>query len=277
MALHSKEDVREFWDRASCGEDLYLASETREGYAAQAEQRYRLEPYILPFADFPRWKDRKVLEIGVGLGADHQKFAEAGAVLSGIDLTEQAVSHTRRRFALLGLASELATGDAENLPFDDGTFDLVYSWGVIHHSPDTSRAASEILRVLRPGGAFRVMIYHRWSIIGFMLWLRYGLLAGRPGRSLNDLYAHHLESPGTKAYGRAEARRLFEGAENVSIRTVLTHGDLLEGEAGQRHRGRLLDLARRIWPRGLIRAVLPGAGLFMLIEGRKPPAATSET
>ncbi len=266
----SKTNVRDFWDRAACGEDLYLTSETTDGYAGQAARRYELEPYILPFADFGRWTGRKVLEVGVGLGADHQRFAEAGAVLWGIDLTDQAVQHTARRFQLQGLHSTLATGDAENLDFPDNGFDLVYSWGVIHHSPDTARAAREILRVLQPGGEFRVMIYNRYSMIGLMLWLRYALLAGRPLRSLDDVYAHHLESPGTKAYTRDGAARLFADAEGLRIQTVLTHGDLLEGEAGQRHRGALLTVARRLWPRGLIRTLFPNAGLFMLISGRKP-------
>jgi SAM-dependent methyltransferase len=265
----SKGNVRDFWDRAACGEDLYLTSETVEGYASQAKRRYQLEPYILPFADFGRWSGQKVLEVGMGLGADHQKFAEAGAELWGIDLTEQAVQHTARRLELLGLQSTLTTGDAENLDFPNDAFDMVYSWGVIHHSPDTARAAREILRVLRPGGSFRVMIYNKFSVIGVMLWLRYALFAGRPLRSLDDVYAHHLESPGTKAYTSTEAALLFDGAEDLRIETVLTHGDLLEGEAGQRHRGALLWVARRIWPRRLIRAVFPRSGLFMLISGRK--------
>lgn len=265
-----KTDVREFWDRAACGEELYLTSVTSDGYAGQAARRYELEPYIVPFADFKRWAGRKVLEVGVGLGADHQRFAEAGAELWGIDLTEQAVRHTARRLELFGLQSTLATGDAENLDFPDNSFDLVYSWGVIHHSPDTGRAAREIMRVLRAGGEFRVMVYNRHSMIGLMLWLRYALFAGRPLRALDDVYAHHLESPGTKAYTREGAALLFQGAEELRIETVLTHGDLLEGEAGQRHRGLLLSVARRLWPRALIRTLFPTAGLFMLISGRKP-------
>ena len=123
--------------------------------------------------------------------------------------------------------------------------------------------------MLRQGGQARVMIYHRRSLVGFMLWLRYALLAGRPWRSLNDVFAHHLESPGTKAYSLAEARRLFRGFASVRIRTVLTHGDLLESDVGQRHRGWLLSLAKRLWPRALLRVACPRRGLFMLIEATK--------
>ena len=113
------------------------------------------------------------------------------------------------------------------------------------------------------------MIYHKWSMVGLMLWLRYALLAGKPWRGLRSIYAAHLESPGTKAYSVAEARRLFAAFGEVRIRTVPTHGDLLESGAGQRHGGLALSLARRIWPRRLIRYLFPKAGLFMLIEARK--------
>jgi SAM-dependent methyltransferase len=272
--LSTKFAVKEFWDRASCGEDLYLHGEARESYRAQADSRYRLEPYIEGFAGFDGTRGKRVLEIGVGLGADHQRFAEAGADLHGVDLTPRAIEHTTRRLSLFGLRSSLAVGDAENLPFPAGQFDLVYSWGVLHHTPDTPRAFQEVLRVLKPGGQARIMIYNTWSMVGLMLWVRYGLLRLRPWMTLREVYDRHLESPGTKAYTRSGAMALMKGFERVRIRTVLTHGDLLTSEAGQRHRGAALSIAKAIWPRWLIRRMLPGAGLFMLIEGTKPAAAT---
>ena len=94
----------------------------------------------------------KVLEIGVGLGADHHQFAAAGAELFGIDLTERAIAHTQHRLTVFGLKSDLAVGDAENLNFPDESFDKVYSWGVLHHSPDTPKAIAEVWRVLKRGG-----------------------------------------------------------------------------------------------------------------------------
>ncbi|AUB83857.1 class I SAM-dependent methyltransferase [Candidatus Thiodictyon syntrophicum] len=265
----AKDAVHAFWDQAACGEALYLADVDRAGYLAQAQTRYRLEPYIRDFAGFEAARGLRVLEIGVGLGADHQEFAAAGADLWGIDLTERAVAHTRRRLAAFGLASRLAVGDAENLEFPAETFDLVYSWGVLHHSPDTPKAIAEVWRVLKPGGCARIMIYHRWSLVGLMLWARYALLGLRPWLSLTEVYARYLESPGTKAYSVREARALCADFREVRIATVLTHGDLLESDAGQRHRGALLTLARKVWPRGLIRRLWPNAGLFMLIEARK--------
>lgn len=264
-----KQEVHAFWNEASCGEALYLNGKDREGFASQSRQRYELEPYILDFAQFEASRGKKVLEIGVGLGADHQKFSEAGAELYGIDLTERAVAHTRNRLACFGLESRLEVGDAEHLTFDDASFDLVYSWGVLHHSPDTPRAISEVWRVLKPGGTCKIMIYHKWSMVGLLLWLRYALLTLRPFTSLRTIYSRHLESPGTKAYSTAEAKALFKAFSEVSIHTVLTHGDLLESGAGQRHQGAILSIGRKVWPRKLIRKLFPKAGLFMLIEARK--------
>jgi len=264
-----KQEVRDFWNEASCGERLLLDAADKSGYREQMAKRYSLEPFIEGFAGFDYARDLDVLEIGVGLGADHQRFAEAGARLTGIDLTNRAVEHTKNRFDLLGLRSDLRVGDAEALPFADESFDVVYSWGVLHHSPDTPRTIDEVWRVLRQGGTAKVMIYHKHALVGYMLWLRYALLAGKPWRTLDDIYASHLESPGTKAYTVNEARRLCRRFSEVGITIVLTHGDLLESEAGQRHRGWLLSLAKRLWPRKLLRRAMSGHGLFMLIEARK--------
>ena len=179
------------------------------------------------------------------------------------------MEHTQRRLALFGLSSGLAVGDAERLSFEDKTFDIVYSWSVPHHSPDTPRAVSEVYRVLKPGGKALIMVYHKWSMVGVMLWIRYALLAGRPWRGLRSIYAEHLESPGTKAYSYSEARDIFSRFSSVTMSTPLSHGDLLDSEVGQRHRGLVLRIAKSIWPRWLIRLIFPRAGLFMLIEAAK--------
>ena len=147
-----KQQVHDFWNEASCGENLYLPGLDREAYEAQARKRYELEPYILEFADFDITKALRVLEIGVGLGADHRRFAQSGADLYGIDLTERAVEHTQRRLATFGLSSRLASGYAEQLDFPDEYFDRVYSLGVLHHSPDTPKAVAEVWRNLKQGG-----------------------------------------------------------------------------------------------------------------------------
>jgi len=271
MSTEAKQAVQDFWERASCGEEAYArGGSLRERLEAHARTRYELEPCIRQFARFESGRGLDVLEVGVGMGADHLEWARhMPRSLSGIDLTERGIAHTATRLALYGLRSDLRVADAENLPFPDASFDLVYSWGVLHVTPDTPRAVREVLRVLRPGGVARVMIYHAHSMVGYMLWLRYALLAGRPWRSLADVYAHHLESPGTKAYSPAEARSMFSEFSQVDIRTVLCFGDLLQGAAGQRHRGPLLTLAKRLYPRAAIRRLLPGHGLTMLIEATR--------
>lgn len=265
-----KKKVFDFWDEASCGEDMLLSHANKAGYTQQTLQRYFLEPYIEDFAEFSSYKGKKVLEIGIGLGADHQKFAENGATLFGVDLTQRAIEHVTRRFEIFDLSSSLSVGDAENLEFESEMFDLVYSWGVIHHTPDTTRAIEEIFRVLKPGGRAKIMIYHKWSMIGFMLWLRYGLLRLRPFTSLSKIYSLYLESPGTKAYTVTEGYELFSKFHNISIDTVLTHGDLLTSKAGQRHKGIFLNIARAIWPRFFLRRFLSKSGLFMLVDAEKP-------
>lgn len=264
-----KKQEKEFWEDASCGERLYLDTPSKEGYLKHLQKRYELEPEILTFAQFEKHMGHNVLEIGLGLGADHQKWAEAGAFLFGADITRRAVEHTKRRFDLLGLTARLQVADAENLPLQDNTFDLVYSWGVLMCTPDTPKAIREVYRVLKPGGTAKIMIYHKYSMVGYMLWLRYALLGGKPFTPLLDIYMKYLESPGTKAYSVEEARKLFMDYEIESINTFLTHGDLLTSGAGQRHQGFLLTLARLIWPQQLIRGLFPRHGLFMTIEARK--------
>jgi len=265
-----KSAVGDFWEQASCGEVYAEGDSERERFEAQARSRYAMEPFIFSFARFAEGAGKDVLEIGVGMGADHVEWAKAGPrSLAGVDLTRRAVEHTRARLALYGLSSSVQTADAEHLPFADASFDLVYSWGVLHHTPDTPRAIREVWRVLRPGGTARVMVYNRHSLVGYMLWARYALLRGRPLAGLDRVYAEHLESPGTKAYTPAGIRTLFQGFSRVATSVELSNGDLLEGEAGQRHRGPLLALARRLWPRPLIRRAFARQGLFLLVEAVK--------
>jgi ubiquinone/menaquinone biosynthesis C-methylase UbiE len=266
---HEKLAVQEFWNRRSCGE-VYADGETStEKLDAQARARYALEPYIFGFARFSDGRGRDVLEIGVGMGADHLQWAKSSPrSLTGIDLTPRAIEHTRARLDAYGLTSRLECADAEHLPFPDNSFDIVYSWGVLHHSPDTPRAIDEVYRVLRPGGVARVMIYHYWSITGYLLWLRYGMFRGR---SLTHVYAKYLESPGTKAYTIEQAENMFRRFKAVFAHSQLSFGDLLQGEVGQRHRGPLLTLAKTLWPRPVIRRLLSKHGLMLLVEARKSP------
>jgi ubiquinone/menaquinone biosynthesis C-methylase UbiE len=264
-----KAEVREFWDAASCGEIYAEGLSVEQRFRKHAEARYRLEPYIRGFARFEEGAGQDVLEIGVGMGADHLEWASSGPRrLVGVDLTPRAVAWTTQRLATYGFTSELEEGDGEHLPFPDDSFNIVYSWGVLHHSPDTSAAFCEAHRVLRPGGTLRAMIYHRPSIVGLMLWARYALATGHPARGLTDVYARHLESPGTKGYTVAEARRLVAPFGACEIRSAVSFADLLLGEVGQRHASRGITIAKGLWPRPLIRR-LPALGLLLLIEAKK--------
>jgi SAM-dependent methyltransferase len=265
-----KAQVSDFWDEKSCGE-VYAAGESEWSYyESHMRARYKLEPYIFDFAKFPEGKGKDVLEIGVGMGADHVEWARSQPrSLTGIDLTPRAVAHTKKRINVYGLKSEVQVGDAENMLFDDSSFDVVYSWGVLHHSPNTSAAVREVYRVLRTGGTARIMIYHKYSLTGYMLWARYGLLRRRPFRSLEEIYAHHLESPGTKAYSVEETREIFRGFSKVCIRPQLSFGDLLKGAVGQRHGGTVLTIAKILWPRWLLKRLFTNHGLCLLIEARK--------
>jgi hypothetical protein len=113
------------------------------------------------------------------------------------------------------------------------------------------------------------MIYQRRSVVAYMLWLRYALLTARPGRGFDALLAEHLESPGTKGYSLAEAHELFAAFAETTVTVQLNHGDLLLGQAGQRHQGPLLGLARALWPRWLVRNLLGNHGLYLLITATK--------
>lgn len=265
-----KTQVKDFWDEKSCGEVYASGQSEREYYDTHASVRYDLEPYIRDFARFNEGREKDILEIGVGMGGDHVEWAKSQPrSLTGIDLTPRAIEHTRKRLAVYGLRSDVRVGDAENLPFTDSSFDIVYSWGVLHHSPDTPTAVNEVHRVLRPGGISRIMIYHTYSLTGYMLWLRYGLLRLRPFCSLGEIYAKFLESPGTKAYSVAEAREMFSQFSDVSVSILLNFGDLLQGSVGQRHQGTLLSVAKKLWPRWLLKRLFKNHGLYLLIEARK--------
>jgi ubiquinone/menaquinone biosynthesis C-methylase UbiE len=269
-ASNLKNRVRDFWNAKSCGETYATGKSEREYYESHSKARFSLEPYIIPFAGFHEGQGKDVLEVGVGMGADHVEWAKSKPrSLTGIDITPRAIEHTRRRLAIYGLKSDIRIADAEHLPFDPDSFDLVYSWGVLHHSPNTSQGVAEVFRVLRPSGTARIMIYHKYSLTGYMLWLRYALLAGRPYLSLAHIYANYLESPGTKAYTIGEARSMFSQFSQVKIKTQLSFGDLLEGSVGQRHTDTLLTVAKHLWPRPLLRRAFKNHGLMQLIEARK--------
>jgi ubiquinone/menaquinone biosynthesis C-methylase UbiE len=226
-----KERVKAHWEDAPCGTSTTDAAPNTDRFFAEVErERYRLEPYIPAFAEFERWAGRRVLEVGVGLGTDFVRFVRAGADAVGVDLTEAAVESVRRRLSQEGLEAEVLVADAEALPFEDASFDLVYSYGVLHHTPATERAVAEVRRVLRPDGEARIMLYSRRSWLALGAWVRWGLGRGRPWHSISRVLAEHLESPGTKAYTASELDDLFAGFSSVRyVRNVTPYDRRVAG------------------------------------------------
>lgn len=162
--LPLKKRVQEFWQNAPC--DSWFTHEpigTRRFFEELDLHRYRVHPHLLSAIDLHKTQGMRVLEIGCGCGSEAERFARAGASYTGLDLTHAAVALTQERFRQAQLPGSFIQGDAENLPFDDASFDLVYSHGVLHHTPDTARAVRELYRVLAPGGRAVVMLYHRNS------------------------------------------------------------------------------------------------------------------
>lgn len=253
----AKVAVQKYWDSAPCGSrEPGVSPEDPEFFRSHARIRYEREPEILPFADFEAWKGRQVLEIGVGMGADFVRFRKAGAHSAGIDLSRESLKLARRNAAVNQVTPVVTNADAESLPFADRSFDLVYSWGVLHHTPDTARALDEVHRVLKPSGQFRIMLYHRRSLAALQCYLRYGLLGGRPFAPLSELIASHIQCPGAKAYTKDEIRRLFHRFRDVTVTPSVTVYDVRFGR-------------RRFAPRWMLNLVPSGLGWFLLISGRK--------
>jgi SAM-dependent methyltransferase len=258
-----KEDVRNFWNADPCG-TRYL--EEREDFEAHARARYALEPYIFEFAKFKDARGLKVLEVGVGMGADYLEWLKAGAVATGVDFSSASIARARQRCELAGFTPDLRVADAEKLPFVDDSFDVVYSYGVMHHSPDTAQCVREARRVLKPGGQARIMVYHHRSLTGAMLWLRYGLLRGK---SLRQSVFDHLESPGTKTYTAAEGRLLMQGFREVETRLVFSPGDLLLNRPSAKFQSAFYRMVWKFYPRTIVRLLGWRWGLFLLITGTK--------
>lgn len=266
------EDIYSFWNNESSGEIYVKNLKNSEYYEKEKNDRYNLEPYILKLAKFNEAKNKDVLEIGVGMGADHEMLAlNKPKKLIGIDLTKRAINHVKKRFRYLKLKSDLKVQNAEELSFENDSFDFIYSWGVIHHSSQPLKIIEETYRVLRKGGIARIMIYNKYSIVGFMLWIRYALLKMKIFTSLNTIYDLYLESPHTKAYTINEARKLFYQYKTIKINIVTSFGDLLMGEVGARHNGKILMFFKKIFPRKLIKFISDkfNLGLYMFIEAEK--------
>jgi SAM-dependent methyltransferase len=175
-----KRAVQSFWNVHPCGAKFTTYQPgTPEFFRAVEEHRYRLEPHISEMAAFREAKGKRVLEIGCGLGTDGAQFAQAGANYVGMDLSAASVVLAGRNLQQRGVPANCLVSDAEALPFADCTFDVVYSHGVLHHTPNLPAAVAEVHRVLRPGGRAIVMMYHKASLnyyLGILFLRRLGAL-----------------------------------------------------------------------------------------------------
>lgn len=166
IVWHSNHTLQrvEFWSLNQPGTKFAKAAPgTPEFFTEVEQQRYSLEPHILEMARFDNWAGKDVLDVGCGIATDGVRFARAGARYVGIDRSPVALELAERRFQLEGLNGSIIQGSATELPFDDESFDLIWSHGVIHHIAATDVAVQEFHRVLRPGGIATVMLYHRRS------------------------------------------------------------------------------------------------------------------
>jgi ubiquinone/menaquinone biosynthesis C-methylase UbiE len=227
--LNLNERVRSYWEQEPCGTGESIAGDLEPGslgwFERIEEHRYAVEPFIHQVAQFTRHRGKTVLEVGVGAGTDHLQWARAGCDCFGVDLTDAGIETTRKRLKCYGFESRLQRIDAERLPYADATFDVVYSWGVVHHSERPEQIVAEIRRVLKPGGAFIGMVYGRRSLLVLKLWVRQALLKGHPWRSPADVVWNHVESPGTKAYTAGEVRRLLGDFSSVALKPFITTYD----------------------------------------------------
>ena len=275
-----KKRVQSHWEEETCGIRYGEGDDRLAWFRRIAQTRYELEPYIREFARFNQAAGKSVLEIGVGAGSDFLEWCRNADHATGVDLTEAGIGLTRERLTLEGIPDarfSLREADAEALPFAEGSFDIVYSWGVLHHTPQTEQAYREVLRVLKPGGQMQTMMYHVRSWTAVMLYLRHGLAKGRLGLGLRRAVFQRLESPGTKAYSMQEAKALMEavGFKEIRVSTRLGPGDLLLIKPSAKYQAWPYQLAWRLWPRPLIRLLGDRFGLYLLIEGMKTKGSAS--
>jgi len=210
------ERVREYWDNRPCNiRHSPKPVGTREYFDEVETRKYFVEPHILRFAEFERWRGKRVLEIGCGIGTDTMNFARNGASVTAVDISEKSLEIARKRAEVNGLADRIRFfhGSAEQLDqvVRPEAFDLIYSFGVIHHTPHPDRVLEQIRNYVRPGSSMKVMVYNRYSWKVFWILLTYGKCQFW---RLAELVARYSEAetgcPVTYSYSRRDLRDLME-------------------------------------------------------------------
>lgn len=198
---------------------------SRAWFESVERERYLYAPWMEEPCGFRRFGGQRLLEVGCGLGTDLIQFARHGAKVTGLDLTPRHLELAQRRFEVFGMPGEFVLGDAEALPFADGSFDAAYSFGVLHHTPGTQAAIDEIHRVLRPGGSAIIVLYHRRSYFYWAVVARWLPRDRWRGRSFSEQLAR-IEAgtsdalPLVKLYTKSQLRRMCTrfGSVKLSVR-----------------------------------------------------------
>lgn len=230
-----KLEIQKQWDNSPCGAETVRDKEPETLEFFRAIRKHRYEEYAPWFDEvmrFDEWHDKEILEVGVGLGSDHYRFAVNGNRMTALDLSREHLRHTVKHLRLEGLETSPNYGDAEAMPFEDNRFDVVYSFGVLHHTPNTEKSIAEVRRVLKSGGTAIIGLYHRDSYFYWLFWLLIrGVLKGglfRKGyRKLMSEIEYRAESdsamPIVKVYSRTQARQLFADFSNVHLKVCHVH------------------------------------------------------
>jgi 2-polyprenyl-3-methyl-5-hydroxy-6-metoxy-1,4-benzoquinol methylase len=168
------EDVQRYWDNRPCNvRHSSLPVGTREYFDEVEARKYFVEPHIPAFAEFDRWKAKRVLEVGCGIGTDTINFARAGAEVVACDLSPESIKIARQRAEVFGLSDRITFVNTNAETMEDvpsGPFDLVYSFGVIHHTPNPQRVLQSARERVDAGASLKLMVYnrHSWKVAGIV-------------------------------------------------------------------------------------------------------------
>lgn len=203
------EDVKSYWDRRPCNiNHSNKEIGTKDYFDDVTERKYMVEPHILKFADFEKYKNKKVLEVGCGIGTAAVSFIENGACYTGLDISETSINIAKTRLGVYDLQGQLLVENIENYTSEE-SFDLVYSFGVLHHTPDITKSIQNIHSLLKEGGEFKLMLYAKNSLKMFKI--KDGL----------DQYEAQSNVPIANTYTNEDIYKLLKEFKNINI--VQTH------------------------------------------------------